>query len=146
MKRENPFVQVDKAVIGNISITWKAKAILIYLLSLPPDWQIYEDEIARHALDGKSALRSGIQELIRAGYIKRKQIRNKDGTFNRYEYHVFEIPANVTVMRKSDFGKSQPINKDLNNTPDFFTENRLDKMSQSIADQTDPLKFHKRKV
>ena len=117
MKRENPFVQVDKTVINNVKLTWKAKAILIYLLSLPPDWQIYEQEIAKHALDGKESLRTGIQELIRAGYIRRKQIRNTDGTFDCYEYHVFEIPANVTENRFPDLGKSDTTNIDCTKPP-----------------------------
>ena len=71
--KNNPYVMINKALLKDEGLSWKAKGILSYLLSLPDDWQIYESELQNHASDGIDSLRSGIQELIQHGYIHRKR-------------------------------------------------------------------------
>jgi hypothetical protein len=39
--KENPYVMIDKRSIGNDKISWKAKGILAYCLSMPDDWVFY---------------------------------------------------------------------------------------------------------
>lgn len=113
----NPYVMLNKQFLNDEDISWKAKGILAYLLSLPDDWQIYESEVVKHSKDGLNALRSGLKELIDNGYVVRLQKRNGKGHFVGYEYCVYEIP---TEMRKSDNGqsdngKSHTTNNDITN-------------------------------
>ncbi|EJD8529897.1 replication protein, partial [Staphylococcus pseudintermedius] len=44
-KESGNFVTVHKDFIHDSNISWKAKGILLYLLSRPDDWQIYETEL-----------------------------------------------------------------------------------------------------
>lgn len=115
--KNNPYVMVNKTPIHDPNLSWKSKGILVYLLSLPDDWQIYETELEKHASDGLSSLKSGIKELIEKGYVERNRIRNSKGHFVGYEYCVYEVP---TEMRKSNDGKSNngespTTNNDLSN-------------------------------
>lgn len=41
-KESGNFVTVHKNFIHDDNLSWKAKGILLYLLSRPDDWQIYE--------------------------------------------------------------------------------------------------------
>jgi hypothetical protein len=45
-------------------MSWKARGILIYMLSLPDDWEVHLSEIAKHSeKDGRDSFASGIKEL-----------------------------------------------------------------------------------
>ncbi len=128
IKESGNFVTVHKDFIHDSNITFKAKGILLYLLSRPDDWQIYESEIIKHTKDGKDSLKTGIKELEVAGYIERKRIRNDQGQLKEYEYTVYEQPnqsglSNVgkTYVGKSNVGKSVPTNN--NSTNNDLTNN-----------------------
>lgn len=90
-KRENPFVMIDKTMLSDNRLSWKAKGILTYLLSKPNDWEVRVTDIIKQSKDGRDAVYSGIKELEQYGYIKREQIRD-NGTFKGLRYVVFETP------------------------------------------------------
>lgn len=87
MKQKTEFMRVEKtknySVISNEFIrrkdlSWKAKGILTYILTLPDDWVININEIMTHATEGEKAFRSGWKELKDAGYVNRYPVRDKD--------------------------------------------------------------------
>ena len=90
-KRSTPFVQIDKRPLQNKELSWKAKGILAYILSLPDNWQLYLNELKEHATDGRDSTASGFKELIEAGYIVKSRIR-KAGQFKGFDYIVSETP------------------------------------------------------
>ena len=51
-KESGNFVMVHKDFIHDSNLSWKAKGILLYRLSRPDDWQIYETELEKHSSDG----------------------------------------------------------------------------------------------
>lgn len=91
-KQENPFVQIDKYGINDERLSWKAKGLLVYLLSKPDDWKVWIKDLVKRAKDGEKAVYSGLEELERNGYISRRQFRKEDGTFGSMEYVVHERP------------------------------------------------------
>jgi hypothetical protein len=122
--KENPYVMLNKEFLNDARLAWKSKGLLAYLLSLPDDWQIYEEEITKHSKDGIKSTRAGIKELIETGYIIRQQTRNEKGKFTGYEYCVYEVP---TVMPKTENGLSEnrkPENRKRHTTNNNFTNNK----------------------
>jgi predicted transcriptional regulator len=89
----DPFVRISNLMLKNSKISFKAKGLLAYLLSLPDDWQIYVNQLSNVCTDKKSSIQSAIQELIDTGYMtkdgKRKPEKNK-GQFGGYHYTVHE--------------------------------------------------------
>lgn len=86
MKNNTTFVRVEKnrnyttihnEFLKRKDLSWKAKGIMTYLLSLPDDWVVNLDEIKRNATDGESSFRSGWKELVSAGYVSRQPVRDK---------------------------------------------------------------------
>ena len=86
MKNNTTFVRVEKnrnyttihnEFLKRKDLSWKAKGIMTYLLSLPDDWVVNLDEIKRNATDGESSFRSGWKELVSAGYVSRKPVRDE---------------------------------------------------------------------
>ncbi|OES45385.1 conserved phage C-terminal domain-containing protein [Domibacillus iocasae] len=106
--RENPYVQLHKGFIYDKNLSFKAKGILVYLLSRPDDWQVYESEIIKHSRDGKDSVRNGIKELIEQGYISRSNFRTDNGKFAGYIYDVYEEKQNVLPEREIRSGLSAP--------------------------------------
>lgn len=98
--RENPYVQLHKGFIYDKTLSFKAKGILVYLLSRPDDWQVYESEIIKHSRDGKDSVRNGIKELIEQGYISRSNHRTDNGKFAGYIYDVYEEKQDVLPERE----------------------------------------------
>lgn len=124
-KESGNFVTVHKDFIHDNNISWKAKGILLYLLSRPDNWQIYETELTKHTSDGRDSLRTGIKELEEVGYIKRKRKRDNKGQFKEYEYMVFEHSNHIG---NSHVGESQLGNSHVgesNTTNNKGTNNDL---------------------
>lgn len=67
---------ISNDFIRRKDLSWKAKGILTYILTLPDDWKINLNEITTHATDGEKSFRSGWKELETAGHIKRYPVRN----------------------------------------------------------------------
>ena len=91
-KKYTNYTVIDNQSIKNKKLSWKAKGILTYLLSLPTNWDIHLKEIKKHATDGQTSFRSGIKELRKAGYINYIKTKDSEGKFV-HEYHVYEKPS-----------------------------------------------------
>ena len=93
IQKSDNFTIVDNEYLKDQNLSFKAKGILTYFLSLPGDWVIYFDEIITHSKDGIRSFRSGIDELIKEGYIRRYPIR-ENGVIVRWETEVYEKKYN----------------------------------------------------
>lgn len=126
-KRDHPFVQIDKRSIDDPRLSWKAKGLLVYLLSKPNDWKIYVDELKDHATDGRDSTMTAINTLEEYGYIEKDRKHNDDGTFAGFEYIVKESPelTNKAKNGNSDNGSehSKGRKKNENNQKTAFKAN-----------------------
>lgn len=128
-KRDPGYTQVCNDIINETGLSWKAKGILIYLLSKPDGWTVRENNIVKHSVDGLKATKAGIKELINRGYMFRRKIRDYQGKYRGWETIVCEVP--FTEMPFSDVGfsdvhlpdvrKSHLTNIDKSNTDDNNT-------------------------
>ena len=97
MKKENPYVMIDKTCLKDERLSWKAKGLLCYLLSLPDDWEIYVSELQSHASDGRDSTAAGLRELIKFGYAKRYRNRDEKGKLRGYIYQIYEMSIEVEL-------------------------------------------------
>jgi hypothetical protein len=124
--KENPYVMASKVWVNDDRLSLQARGLMIYILSKPDDWQIYEKELLKHMPNGKDSLSSTMKELIQFGYIEREKIRDLKGTFRGYEYTIYE--ENIQ-SGKSDFGLSdngQSATTNNNQTDNDLTEYKKD--------------------
>lgn len=89
--KDNPYVLLNKTALNDTSLSWKAKGLHAYLLSLPDDWKIYVEELSKHTSDGRDSTAATIKELIDTGYILRERLHDELGRFKGYEYVVYEM-------------------------------------------------------
>ena len=84
---DGPYTVIGNEAAQDSSLSWKAKGLLIYLLSLPKDWNIRISELANHATDGYDSTKRAMDELLASGYIQRGlRVRKEDGRLGDYVY------------------------------------------------------------
>lgn len=89
-KRTSNFTVVPNEFLHSSNLSFKAKGILSYLLSLPADWELHISQLATIASDGRDSVYNGILELVEAKYIWR---RPRSGTEpGGWEYFVYDAP------------------------------------------------------
>lgn len=93
VERTEGFTIMSNYHLRDKSLSLKARGLLSYILSLPPDWDYSEASLAAASGAGKSMVASALHELEDAGYIERRRIRREDGTLSGTEYIVREKPV-----------------------------------------------------
>lgn len=83
-------------------LSLKAKGLLSLILSLPETWDYTVAGLAKMSRDGKDAVRSCLDELGGAGYVRRSRTHKEDGTFGGNEYVVYEHPQGVADQPSSE--------------------------------------------
>lgn len=63
------FTQINTSALADGTLSFKARGILAYLLSLPPGGEVSPERIAKSGIDGERAVKSGLKELQDAGYL-----------------------------------------------------------------------------
>lgn len=71
----NKFTVISNNEVQDKRLSWKARGIFSYLWSMPDNWDFYETEVTKHAPDGRNSLRTGLKELEKYGYLRRKRVR-----------------------------------------------------------------------
>jgi len=110
--KEHPYVMVSREMAQDKNLSLKAKGLLLYLLSLPGDWQIYHSALMEAVSCGESCLNSALDELIEKGYARRERKRTSKGTYSPYKYEISELKRflpNGIIQA----GLSRPDNQDL---------------------------------
>lgn len=132
--RDNPYAQISRETLQNPNLSWQAKGLLAYLLSLPGDWHIYIKELPNHCRNGIKATRTAFRELTNNGYITGNKIRDNKGHYLGYEYIVHEfVEQNQLSYPRAQ--KRHADNGTLHNIYPTGTHNRIthyhDLMDQS---------------
>lgn len=90
-KRTGNFTTVRNEYLQDVNLSWKAKGLITYIMSLPPDWQLNLSDLKNRSKDGRDATAAGLRELITNGYCQRCKVRGDGGTFVGCDYEVSDI-------------------------------------------------------
>lgn len=100
-KRKERFSIVDNKVIEDERLSFKARGLLIYMLSKPDDWKFYTEELAKRSnKDGISAIKTALNEIEDAGYLTRKQGHKKNGQFTSQDWILTDTSTNSPQAEK----------------------------------------------
>ena len=86
------YAVIAKHHLKNKNLSYKAKGLLTFMLSVPDDWDYSLYGLSTLSSDGIDGVRSGIRELEKHGYLTRRRIRDAGGKLGDIEYTVHEIP------------------------------------------------------
>ena len=98
IKDRQGFTQVSNQMLSDKNISYKAKGILCHLLSHDQDkFTITSDTLIQHGSDGVKAIKTGIQELKRNGYLK---IIREAGNKGKWSYIINAFGNKFTDIPK----------------------------------------------
>lgn len=75
------FSIISNQIIRDRRLSWKARGLLIFLLSQPDHWRTTTAHLASVSPEGIHAVRSGMKELETLGYLKRIREQRPNGTW-----------------------------------------------------------------
>lgn len=78
--------------LRNRELSLKAKGLLSLMLSLPEDWDYTTKGLSCICKDGVDSICATIKELEKAGYVKRRGLRDAQGRLSDLEYTILEKP------------------------------------------------------
>ncbi|MBM4525200.1 replication protein [Rhodococcus hoagii] len=91
------FTVLSNAVINDARLSFRARGVLMWLLSKPADWRTRSIAIAAQSpREGRDSIRTAMRELEEFGYLTRERVRDSDGRF-RIVQTIHEIPADSSA-------------------------------------------------
>ena len=92
LKRENPYVQIDKTGIDDPNLSWEATGLLTYLVGKPNNWKVNVIHLSSVKKNKETSTRKALLELRKYNYCHLFEIR-KGGKYIEKFYLVFEVPT-----------------------------------------------------
>ena len=92
LKRENPYVQIDKTGIDDPNLSWEATGLLTYLVGRPNNWKVNVIHLSSVKKNKETSTRKALLELRKYNYCHLFEIR-KGGKYIEKFYLVFEVPT-----------------------------------------------------
>jgi len=126
--KQRDYTVMNNTFLRDNKLSWKAKGLFAYILSLPEDWKIYLNELQTHATDGETSLRSAIKELTDNGYIVQKRLKDDKGRWASYVYQIIENPF-VENPNMDNLDMENQVLLNTNNTK-YLNEIKTNKSSK----------------
>lgn len=102
------YTVVHNELIEDQRLTWKARGILVFLLSKPDHWRTTAAYLASQSPEGVHSVRAGLQQLEQAGYVRRIKKQNSRGQWSTYTV-VFDRPQPVdNYVEKVGYLSTEP--------------------------------------
>lgn len=73
------------------NLSYKAKGLLSFMLSLPDDWDYSLKDLCATSKENRDAIRSTLKELQEHHYLEIEKVRGKNGYF-KYNHLIYEKP------------------------------------------------------
>jgi hypothetical protein len=92
-KHEKNYTIILNSTIQDSRLSWKARGLHHYILSLPDDWHICVAHLAEQSEpDGEAIIKSALKELEVNGYITKTRLKDERGRFLKCVWDIYESP------------------------------------------------------
>ncbi|MEN8214769.1 MAG: hypothetical protein ABFS56_00005, partial [Pseudomonadota bacterium] len=114
-KQNTTFVRIEKSSLEDITLSWRARGLLSYLLSRPDNWTIIINNLIKQSPDGRTTIRSSLKELEASGYLRLERVNGEKG-YIKWVQVIYESPTlnpywqNDYEGAKSPESKIKPVN------------------------------------
>ncbi len=109
VEKNKNFTAMSNYHLWDGRLSFKAKGLLSFMLSVSDSWKFTIKGLASMAKDGTDSVASAVKELEAAGYVVRNRNRNEKGQMGEVEYTIYEnscdnkaIEENADCFTQSD--------------------------------------------
>ena len=135
VERTHDYTVMSNFHLKDKRLSLKAKGLLSQMLSLPDDWDYTLSGLCFINRESKDAIRSAINELERAGYIRRRQTTDAAGKFGSNEYSIYECPITDIPSLESPSSENPTTEKPQTEKPLPGTPTQLNTKKSSTQKQ-----------
>lgn len=144
IEKTESYTTVGNTLARTKEISNKCRGFLVFILSLPPEWDFSLNGLVHCLKEGKKAVMTQIKEAKEAGFMKVEKTRGENGEF-KYKYYVSDKPIYKELnensvfspdTQKGDAVKGDAVNGTQINTNKVNTnkQDKLDKLDKSYVD------------
>ncbi|MDQ1051861.1 hypothetical protein [Streptomyces sp. V4I2] len=87
------FTQIANGLFRDPRLSFKAQGIFGLISTHRDGWRMSIPDLARRSRDGEAAVKSGLKELEKHGFLLRERERNPDGTLGAAAYFITDLPS-----------------------------------------------------
>jgi len=91
IRKKDNYTILNNKSLTDARLSWKARGLWAYLMSLPADWEVSVNDLVKRGPDGRDSVYGILKELKSYGYIEHRYQRH-NGQIYKGEYLVFEEP------------------------------------------------------
>ena len=103
IEKTKDFTVMSNYHLRDKNLSYKAKGLLSFMLSLPEDWDYSLKGLCSISKENRDATRSTLKELQQNHYLEIEKVRGDKGYFE-YNYLIYEKPNYIDIDNK----KSSP--------------------------------------
>ncbi|MCD8158648.1 MAG: helix-turn-helix domain-containing protein [Clostridiales bacterium] len=104
VEKDKNFTAMSNYHLWDKRLSFKAKGLLSFMLSVSDSWKFTIKGLASMAKDGTDSVASAVKELETTGYVVRSRSRNEKGQMGEVEYTIYENPCdNNAIEENADF-------------------------------------------
>jgi hypothetical protein len=108
---ENNFSIISNSVIRDTRLSYRARGVLLDILSRPDNWRVSADSLARTGSEGRHAILTALKELREIGYMRTEKLRKESGRFETVSI-VYDTPNyELTEVQKPNSRYPQSENR-----------------------------------
>ena len=122
LRCEKDFMAIHNNIFKDKTISLKAKGLLAFMMSVPPDWDYSLTGLAACNKDGLVSVRSALQELEDNFYVKLTKVRNEKGQIVDMQYDVSDEPVFGNRIEEKPFLENPKADNPKTEKP--LSENR----------------------
>ena len=147
VERTRDYTVMSNYHLKDKRLTLKSKGLLSQMLSLPDDWDYTLSGLSVINRESKDAIRSALNELEAAGYIRRRQTTDASGKFSSNEYIIYERPEEPEPSLEKPSSENPTTEKTMTEKPSsgnptqLNTKKSITKKSITDLSSTDSFPF-----
>ena len=107
IEKNNNYTVMSNYHLRDHDLSYKAKGLLSFMLSLPEDWDYSLAGLCSISKESRDGIRSILKELQETHYVEIEKVRGDKGYFE-YNYLIYEIPHFIDL-------ENQQTNPDMEN-------------------------------
>jgi len=128
------FTVLPNALLNDDRVSGEGLALMVYLLSKPPSWQLSPTDIRKRFKWGRDKAYRVIADLIECGYIV-KDAEREGGRFNVHVYFIYDTPQISPLPEKPYPVKPYPVNQDTIKNRDTNCITNLERTDSNKSDE-----------
>ena len=145
IEKNNNYTVMSNYHLRDKNLSYKAKGLLSFMLSLPDDWDYSMNGLVAISKESIKSIRNILHELENNKYLIRTRMQGEHGRFY-YDYSIYETPYDISPYYQkgyTDSGNTQKVaqintnkkeEKDDTKIPSFFVPEEHNRLTLELVD------------